>query len=567
MTPPVMPAASTMPSGSCEIAVAFYCYGPTNGRLTFGGFGIRSYTRRFGARRSLATDDSGVLVVIRTRLDTAPLTRNVIPPDRFSLGVIIFTMVDNGRFADAFGRTRECTDERWWCTAMRAYTASFAGVWPTADSLWSSALQDMPEYERCAWLDPVWVADDREFGRNFEARSCAEKIEIAQRVWWLSDPFLTTPGNERRSEHLARAMELVLREYRDRRRRMNAAMLRAYKPLPDGNSLLRYLDPAVSRSRPPYVSTFHFGYTELIMRAGVPYYTAGVVEEPLVVAQYPFPRFSFVPAATAFSNHLNATPTDWSLHKPRPFEFMNRFHTDVREAPSQIAWFRRGDSARVVAASDISLDSIFRGDVPESHIVFQRDYDQPAQILRGTGGDVVRFHAEIPSDSTLVSIEMRTGAGRAARTRFGSGPRPRTDHRVSISDILLRAPLPATVSNLADAEPHALGTTTVKSGTELGLFWEVYGLIGGETPRMSVVLTRARSGLFGGILRAFSSRTVIDSLSVSWDASPASGYEIEGQSLVLSLRDLDPGDYTLAVRLSLPSLPPVISRRKVLVVR
>jgi hypothetical protein len=111
-----------------------------------------------------------------------------------------------GHAEAAVGR---CRDMEWWCAGLSAHLMHLSGAWQNADSAWSLVLKRMAPEVRCAWLDPSPVISDRRLLREIRDYTCPELEEFASRFWWLSDPFLSKPGNERRSAHLSRVMTLT----------------------------------------------------------------------------------------------------------------------------------------------------------------------------------------------------------------------------------------------------------------------------------------------------------------------------------------------------------------------
>jgi hypothetical protein len=302
------------------------------------------------------------------------------------------------------------------------------------------------------------------------------------------------------------------------------------------------------------------------MRAGPPHFRASN-GTGLTLLIYPHPRLSFVPSAAVFLDHLNATAADWSLHKPLAFEFMNFWHEPIRELESQVAWFRRGDSARVVAAADLAGDSLLTGAQLQRTLFLQRDYDRPLFRSAGWGDGIVRFAQGARPESTLASIELVAPGGASGRTRFGTGPPPMEKQRLALSDILLMEPRQNLPADLEAATERALGRTTLASRANVSLFWEMYGLTAGEAPEIEVLATRQRGSLLGGLLRAITSRDAVDSLGVTWVEAPVAGLAQEPRSLTLNLSTLAPGDYTLVLSASVPGQNRATVRRKIVIER
>jgi hypothetical protein len=499
-------------------------------------------------------------------VDTVEVYLRKTPNDRWLSSELIRMDMDRGWYIPAFERVQRCKGEEWWCTGLAAYVMNMAGVRARADSAWTRALAVMPERERCAWLDPTWVSDDKPFRKAYQSASCAEQIRMAERAWWLADPLYSVDGNERRSEHLSRLMDLVVAEGGLRRSRMTPAMVRTFKPPPAGQSVLGALDPDFQLKNAPWRLLWRFGYTEVFVRAGPPHHFARTWDNRSV-AQYPHPRVSFVPRGHAFGNHLEVTSDDWIIYDRDAFEFMNGWLAPMRGVDYQVAWFRRGDSARVVAASDIRADSLLAAIALTPTLILQRDYDAEVTRVTGTGSGVSRFGVTAVPESTLLSLELVASNGTSGRARMGSGPPPMPRQRVTTSDILLVESRDEPPSSLEDAETRTVGVSRFAADSTITLFWEMYGLAAGEKPRIEVTATRDRGSLLGGLLRAVTARQGSASLAVIWEEPAVQGNAIEARSIAIGLNSLEEGLYTLSLAVDVPGQQRVVTRRRLQVRR
>ena len=161
--------------------------------------------------------------------------------------------------------------------------------------------------------------------------------------------------------------------------------------------------------------------------------------------------------------------------------------------PHQSAVFRRGDSALVVAAYDLSGDTRFQGRALEAALVLAPDERTTPHVGRLSGArprGVVT--AAAPWGPLLVSLEViARGTRRAARARHGW--RSAWGGQPLLSELLLFDPpdppdpldLPGPADSVAPppppttltaALPHALGSEVVRIDRRLGLYWELYGL-------------------------------------------------------------------------------------------
>jgi hypothetical protein len=132
--------------------------------------------------------------------------------------------------------------------------------------------------------------------------------------------------------------------------------------------------------------------------------------------------------------------------------------------------------------------------------------------------------------------------------------------RVTLSDPLLLEAGDSVVAGLEAAIPRMLATTELGERPVVTLFWEMYGLSAGETPRISVTAVRERNSFFGRIIRGITGREGVDSLVIVWDEPPVAGNEPESRAITLGLESLSRGVYTLSVAIQLPGQEQVMTR-------
>ena len=187
----------------CEIRVAEYCYGPKNGYGVLGGIGTVPVKRRYGLVRYNSVDERRINTMIRMYLDTVNVYIAKNPADRWLSAESVRLDLDRGYFVRAYESLGACVGEKWWCGALRGHTMVLAGVRDRSGDIWQAVLRDMPLKESCAWMDPTWISNSKTFNTHYRSLDCPARLRIAERVWWLSDPFWSVPGNERLSEHLS----------------------------------------------------------------------------------------------------------------------------------------------------------------------------------------------------------------------------------------------------------------------------------------------------------------------------------------------------------------------------
>ncbi|MBV9109120.1 MAG: hypothetical protein JO306_06925, partial [Gemmatimonadetes bacterium] len=389
------------------------------------------------------------------------------PGDAWVAGQRVRYLVEAGRFADAAHAAAACRAEQWWCAALAGYAAHYAGDYPAAETAFAAALTAMPADEREAWESPSPVLADGD-ARALRRMPPPERAAMLRRIWWLADPFWTQPGNDRLTEHYAR---LVADRFQDRAKNTEGIFwaddLREI--------LIRWGQPiGWERVRP--LSGMMGGLTG-------------------VTTHYP-PSFELIPTLAMARDPFRIRAADWktderdahSLYAPPG---VRRFDP----LPHQVAVFRRGSEADVVAAFAMKPDSLPPQPTLEAGVAVMRDPDGAPLVrtvqVQGTRG-VLRIAAA--PEPTMLSLETRERTSRrAARARFGVDLQRPEDRGVSISDILLLEQPDARPQSLDAAAPLARGSTRVRPGERIAMYWEMYGVAGDDSVTTSLAVVR-RSG-------------------------------------------------------------------------
>src|SRR2546425_841656 len=237
----------------------------------------------------------------------------------------------------------------------------------------------MPPDERCRWSD-ISVLLDGTLAQRYRRLPCEERGAFEQRLWWLAQPLYSLPGNDRRTEHLARA------------------------------TMARIERDAGSTYGVPWSDDLR----EMTLRFGWPSYwtredptTLGGLADPPITFHEPEPAFHFLPDAHAFDDPGSSTGDDWALDPDYPRRarerYAPRYAAAVASLTHQVALFPRGDSCLVVAAYDLSRDTLFGGGDA---------LDAALGRIRDEGSEPV--------------MERRPGAGPSAETaaKADCAPRP-----------------------------------------------------------------------------------------------------------------------------------------------
>jgi len=444
--------------------------------------------------------------------------------------------------AGAAAVATRCAGTPWWCAALRGFAWHRTGKETESAQAFDTALAEMPDTVRCAWLDVrLWVPSGTHVGKTRDSGDCAARAATDARVFWLAAPLLTWRRDAARDEFLSR----------------------------------RTLVTLLSGSANPQYSSWRWDSEELSIRFGWPDQWArenapiGSVDflDTRVVGDEPRPSFSVVPDRSALEAPFASKADDWRLTDDRKAQmrYAPGWLRSIDTLPVQIARFRRsGDSMLVVVAYDgqtlrdsgstamTAAASLSAGLEPESTLAIGLTTSAP------TGAIVL----EAPARPALASVEVfDTVGGRAARWRAGVAPLPPSS---VVSDLLVGRAGPGFAPASADSAARtAMPRLVVTARDTLALYWEAYlRPPPGVRPRVTVRLTRA-AGLFGRLGRALGVAHGQAGPALSWeDAQPDS---TPGRSLRFGLAGVPPGRYRLEVSVDTPGAHGTAAREIVVV--
>jgi len=259
------------------------------------------------------------------------------------------------------------------------------------------------------------------------------------------------------------------------------------------------------------------------------------------------PSYHFFPAVNRFYPITAIGSGSWSFKQWGSAErYAPKLVSEFVELAPQIALFRRGDSAQVVVAYDVSSDTAFRSVPVRSAVAFAQD-ERATPFILETGGNRGSFVGIVDSAAHLVSLEILSAAKRkAARARQSVWLQPMAPGGISVSDVLLfDAPASGDVADLPTALLTARGSLTADSKKKLGLYWEIYGLAKADSAiPISLTLTRVTEGSLRRIAQSIGLGRRASPISIAWRESPSAG-GIATRSVVLDLSLIPRGKYVL----------------------
>jgi hypothetical protein len=470
----------------------------------------------------------------------------VIPGDRWILGQRVRYLIEAGRpqAADSLGvacaasATVRATTS--WCFALVGYTAQQYGKFPRAAAAFSLALDELPESDRKQFEDLALLIG-RAAGPYGRADG-EQRDSMTAAFWRLVQPLYLTSENDLRTECLARITRMYIE--RDSRTTMGD-----WARGDDRETVLRY-GPAL-------------WYTQGEARPGAmgPPPIAGIRRQP---------AFNFFPDARVFASPDQLAPEDWEFQnvESRPTYapvWATSFEPLINH---QVALFRRGDSAFIVAAFEVN-DGGTRSE-PRQAGIFAAAVDRGG-VLPPFGTTIENAGAKIvstlmaPWRPVIVSLEVLDSANHSAeRTRFA--PKlPVAGTRLSLSDLLLYSPIDSTPPrSLAEAVPLTLHAMTAPSNRQIGVFWETYGVRPeGETFDYAVEVEPVDEGL---IHRALVGLHVTDpdrGIDIRWSESPSIDSGIASRGVTVDLSRLRPGQYRVRVMLTSGTALPIVAERSI----
>jgi len=453
------------------------------------------------------------------------------PADDWIAGQRIRYLVEAGRDSDAVQVARSCAGTRWWCDALKGLALHELRNYAAADSAFHDALAAMPTNERCRWTDLSSLLDDAQ-RKRFGKVGCGRNEALARRLWWLADPFLAIPGNDRETEHYARQV-------------MGRIMdgTRAGYSLQWGDDLRELV--------------VRYGWSRYWSRAPGSYYDP--YDGP-VSGHEAAPNYHFFPISVNVDSITDIGESTWDFSERRSVErYSPAVAVTFGDFDAQLALFRRGDSVQVVAAYDLTFDTALAGPAEHTALVLQRsEHDQPtiSQSVDTRGW----YTFTMNSTPRLLSFEAwNPEKKRGGRIRRAVWLAPLPPGTVAVSDILLFDATTTPSTDLTAILPLALGPSTVERSKKLGLYWETYGLARPDSALpVSLTLTKVNKGLrkLAEVIGIGKSTP----MSIAWHETPALG-GIATRSVVLDLSLIPRGQYRLKLELTPRAGPPVTTTR------
>lgn len=514
------------PRGDCDLQIGRFCYWHDD-----------------GAPPPEIPEPERIIRARERLLGSLAAAARVVKGDEWIVGQHVRYLLEAGRSRDAIAvATEDCWSTAWWCDALAGLALHQTGEYARADSAFASALAGMAVEQRCRWTD-ISLFVEGEAAKRYRHLPCTARAAFERRFWWLSQPLYSRPGNDVRTEFLAR----------------------------------RTMSRLEQHARSAYNVSWGSDVDELLMRFGWPtWWTRDHPSSltgnatPSIIGHEPTPSFFFHPGRRLLeTTPADAQPDDWqpTISRP-PARYAPAYAASFSELRTQISVFRRSDSAIVVATYEPPRDTLFDDGVSEAALALGSDETTPMTVVRQR---VERLPAEPLVARTawgpmLASVEL-TAAKRRGVARVRLGVRTDDAHRrgrLALSDILLYRAVDSAAAALEDVSRHALGAARIATGGRVGIYWELYGVRPAGEP-LSVTLTVERVGI-GWTTRAAERlrlATKATPLRVRWQEVPKRDSGIASRAITIDLSGLPAGRYRMQLMVTADDGSTTVSERSV----
>lgn len=206
----------------------------------------------------------------------------------------------------------------------------------------------------------------------------------------------------------------------------------------------------------------------------------------------------------------------------------------------------------------------FQGQPHAALFLIPEDGSEP-RFVRGNDAEGV-LEIDSPPGRFVSGLEVVDQVGRQAwRARQGVVQLPLAPGFLDVSDLLILkegTPLP---ESLEGAIPHVRPGVRIRRGERIPLVWEAYGLRVNEPLRVTLGFTRGRPGFLtrvGEFLGVIEPDRPVE--VIFQDQGPGSVQTVF-RSIEFQLPDLEPGEYTLHLRLESAGNLPVVTSRPIIV--
>jgi hypothetical protein len=453
------------------------------------------------------------------------------PGDEWLTGQLVRYLVDAGRTEEANRAAQSCRSSPWWCLTLRGFVAHLFQRFDEADSLFATALQTMPDDERCRWTD-LSIVLHGDAAKRYRGVPCADRVPHNDHLFWLADPSYAIPGNDRRTEHYARNV----------------------------------VDRFFQQTDTPHGLRWGNDYRELVLRYGwserweAELRDGGVGDPSVIGHERPGGR-PFLPPSDIASAPETAGWDNWPLDVEHARErYAPEYARQFRLLEAQVAVFRRDDGIIVVGATELprpdgdQMDDQTRPAFGRTALALTPGPDRLRIVRDGSVATVSRLAL-----SAVEALNLRHRV--AARRRVWLDVPAIGPNQIALSDLLLvdpSLPLPSTLDAAVD---QALPSTTLHTGEPVHVYWEVYGASGHLVPFALTVVQEGKGFLRRAVEFLGLAERDKPTVRMQWERPIV--HPQEGLAIAVQLPEGEAGSFTLRLQAITDAGRPVMVERRI----
>ena len=415
-----------------------------------------------------------------------------------------------------------CPGDLWWCDALLGLVHHARGETRGAERAFDSAASRMPTDTLCRWEDlrALLVGDDRDAYEEIPCGTPARR-SFERSFWHLSDPLWSTPGPERRMEHLARQVWRGIQ----------------------------------SDAASGYGLSWGDDIDEITVRYGWPAgWDVAWRRDPGIRTERSIEAHR-APHAQRFAVRGVAGEPTWDLDDEEPRSTWALPAGSVA-APEgvQLAVFRRGEARLVVGAVRPGADRACGDEFSlvlssGEHVIAAARRRRAIALLEPDGGAARFVGIEVECDGDPAVLRVRGPIGDVGKW---------------LSDLLLLDPSESLPGTLDATLRHVRPDGVVRPGESIVVFWEWYGPADPMT--VTLTLSRENKGFWRKALEFMGlAESQIERTGVRWsDVGPAGE---SPRAMKMQLPDLAEGEYSLTLHVQSARIGTVSSSREIVVER
>lgn len=514
-----LPLSISRPGNSCDEQIGRYCYWSDD-------LVIRP------------ADSEGLRNSRSQLLSLLDSTARKYPGNDWIAGQRVRYRIEAQEYGNAMRAAQSCRGTESWCNALQGLALHFSGNYAEAERLFDVALEKMPNAARCRMRN-VEMLIEGDLADEYLKRDCGQREAVEKRIWWLSDPAYSIPGNDRRTEHFARKVMDVV--YADSR------LANGNRWGPDAAEImLRYgIYNFWTREPPPAGSGLSL---------------------PSITDHQATPSFHFLPEAKNLDSLQSLAGIRW---KPSGLRLRERYAPAYARGfialNPQVLRFVRGDSVMLVAGYNVSSDTAFTTSRVRAALVASTfEQSQPDVAVRTSASRRDTISLRTGSGLKMVGVEILSPDSQVlARSRTPLQIPPLSQSTVSLSDILLFETDGPLANNLTDAMTRMTSSERVSADRKVGLYWEIYNMsLAGDQVPVALTLTRQPGSRLERVRQNLGIKSRDAPLSIRW-TEPGSSVVIASRSILLDLSLVPKGRYDLRIALGENSRPLAVALRPI----